>query len=503
MKVKVKLLSAILLLSISMVMPFFGSRVQASGAQQQAQFAIPLMVVNTSFLNIRTGPGVQYTILVTVVGGTELPVLGVADDRVWYYVSTPVGNGWVNIDFVLPRGDFRNVPLIDPVIVAPPLVLPNTPVTIGLPAIIIDNGQGGGGVAPSPFAANVSTVERFRAMINVEAVDVRTAPEQNAPSIATLLRDDTQDYAIVGRTTDRNGVSWLAIAVPNVGSGWIEEPKVFFRLSARYRTVLTVIAQTIQVTNSPGGNGTGLPQLPHGSELFLLDLSRDSLFVKVETTEGEVGWVPFSAVVTRTGTTSDEFAGQGGGAQAQSGGGQAGAGQGGGGVVGGVIVQPGQPALALPHVVVNTGNLNIRSGPGAQFTSVAVVPGGTELGVIGVARDGVWYLVLGSFGQGWINIDFVLPRGDFRNVPLITNDVALGNATVASPTALVTGTVAVYTAPATNFGQIGVLYGPVEVNVVARTADFSWVQVNTSFGYGWVQASQVAVRGEVSVIPIV
>jgi uncharacterized protein YgiM (DUF1202 family) len=71
------------------------------------------------------------------------------------------------------------------------------------------------------------------------------------------------------------------------------------------------------------------------------------------------------------------------------------------------------------RVIVNTGNLNIRSGPGAGFSTIATVPGGTELPVIGRAADGVWHLVQGSFGQGWINIEFAIFRGDYASVPIL------------------------------------------------------------------------------------
>ena len=39
--------------------------VQASALEQQAQFAQPTMIVNASFLNIRTGPDVRYSVLIT------------------------------------------------------------------------------------------------------------------------------------------------------------------------------------------------------------------------------------------------------------------------------------------------------------------------------------------------------------------------------------------------------------------------------------------------------
>lgn len=485
----------IVLLALMMVFSSSGGSVFASGAAQQAQLAVPIMVVNTSFLNIRTGPGTQYTVLVTVVGGTELPVLGVADDGVWYLVATPVGNGWVNVDYVLPRGDFRYVPLIDPAVVAP-VVIVNTPVTIGLPTqpgVVV----GQQGAAGAPFA----TVERFRALINVDSVNVRTAPMDNAPVLVTLLRDDTQDYAIVGRTHDPRGFDWLAIHVPDVGSGWVEAPKIFMRLSARYRDVLIVVGNEVGLTPVSGSSQGRV--LTQGTELYLLEISRDGQQVKVETFDGIVGWVPFNSVITRQGTTTDDIGdvpdtpqvGTQGNIYVQGSGvtvvGQSGA------------VVPQVAAPATPIAIVNTGNLNVRSGPGGHFTDIATLPGGTQVAIIGMVPDQMWYLVQGWFGQGWIDTDYILVRGNLDPVPVISYEAAGGSASVAFPVAVVSNNLVLYSAPGTHFGQVGVLVGPTEASIVARNADFSWVQLNTPYGYGWVPAGQVIVRGDASLIPIV
>jgi uncharacterized protein YgiM (DUF1202 family) len=72
------------------------------------------------------------------------------------------------------------------------------------------------------------------------------------------------------------------------------------------------------------------------------------------------------------------------------------------------------------RVIVNTGNLNVRSGPGAAFGSIATVRGGTQLAVRGVTSDGVWYLVEGGFGQGWVNSEFVIFRGNYSIIPVIS-----------------------------------------------------------------------------------
>ncbi len=469
---------------------------------QQTSFAAPRLVVNTSFLNVRTGPGVQYSVLLTVVGGTELPVLGQASDGVWYQVSTVVGVGWVNIEFCVPRGSFDNVPVVKAEAVAVPAA--STPTTLELA------GQGGGAAASAAPAATgalqrfviserrvitVSPGERIRAIVNVEAVNARVAASDSAQGIATLFRDSLMDYAIVGRTTDKNGLEWVAVDVPDVGAGWIEAPKLTFRLSHASGQVILVIG-TVGMTVTPGGDGGNLPVIVTGREGYLLGFSSGSQYAEIELDTGEQGWVPVNSIVNRTGTATDEIdvsqlaAAPVAPAQSAS---DAQAGQGGGQVV--------SAGIAGAHVVVNTGFLNIRSGPGAQYTVVATVPGGAKLSVLGIAKDRVWFLVQGSFGQGWVNSEFVVFRGSIDAVPTIADGVAVG--VMASPMAVLFGAVNLYAAPGTNFGAIGSLTGPVEIAIVARTADNTWLQLNTSLGFGWVLATQVQVRGDLSQVAIV
>lgn len=414
MKIRSKLLVFLLLFAFC----FGTAAVTLADAPQQAQFVSPKLLVNTSFLNVRTGPGVQYTVLLTVVGGTELPVIGRAKDNVWYQVSTVVGVGWVNVEFTAPRGSFENVPIVtlEEVIAA---AAQSTPSTLGLN----DLGQGGGGsptstapVVGSPMRftlangqiVTVSPGERFRAVINVEAVNARSQPADGAPAITTLFRNDTFDYTIVGSTNDKNGVNWVALDVPDVGVGWVEGAKLFIRLSRVSGQVVSIRGNAIAMRDLPGGGSQQLPVLNEGREGFLIDISKDSQFVRIELGDGTKGWVPFDATVGRTGTPTDEIDL----AVLQSA--ASDLGQGGGGV--GAPVSFG---LAIPHVVINTGFLNVRSGPGAQFGIVATFAGGSELPVIGITDDGIWFLVEGTFGQGWLNSDFTVFRGSISSVPII------------------------------------------------------------------------------------
>jgi uncharacterized protein YraI len=166
------------------------------------------------------------------------------------------------------------------------------------------------------------------------------------------------------------------------------------------------------------------------------------------------------------------------------------------------LIAPALPAsfgLDVPHVVVNTGFLNARSGPGAQYSVVATLSGGTELPVIGKAEDGVWFLVRGPFGQAWLNNEFTVFRGSIDAVPVIHSVVGV----LSTPVAIISSSVTMYAAPGTNFGAIGTINGPIEVPVVARTADSTWLQLNSSLGFGWVLSSQVLLRGDASTIPVV
>ncbi len=512
MNLRSRILSVVLLLSMLFI-PY--ANIALAGSTEQVQFVAPKLVVNTSFLNIRTGPGVQYTTLITVVGGTELPVLGVANDGVWFQVSTVIGVGWVNVDYTLPRGNFENIPVVDFSPVGNVVVI-NAPSSLGLP------GQGGGGVVivgQQPVvttttaatttgglilvqledggSTTVTSGERFRvAVITGEPVNLRTQPSIDAPAIGIIFPDAARDYAIVGRTVDRGGLEWLGIDVPGMGSGWIEAPKAFLRLSGAFRDVVFA-NQNASVFAMPGSTGNvNMPFLSQGTEAFVAGISQDSNFVLLELGGGDRIWVPFNSITTRTGTTTDGLdlaASQLAPVAAPSTTTTT--------ITTQPIFTPVSFGLDTPHVVINASSLNIRSGPGAQFTSLAIVPGGSEFPVLGLASDGVWFLIAGPFGQGWVNNEFVLFRGAIQNVPIIPLSSVSG--VLATPTALVSGAVTLYAAPGTNFGAIGTISGPIEVAVVARTADFNWVQLNTSLGFGWVPASQVSIRGDATLIPIV
>jgi uncharacterized protein YgiM (DUF1202 family) len=473
---RTKALSLTCLILLLALLTTLGSAALAAETEQRSQFSAPIMVVNTSFLNVRTGPGVQYSVLVTVVGGTELPVLGVARDLVWYQVSTLAGVGWVNSQYVLPRGDFTHIPFVE----APPLV-PFGFFVPGTAAPVSDDAIGAVGTGAGGWGVSVKITHPSR-----------TQPTMNSSSLGDAVEDRTVIFNLIESAVGDN-VVWYRADIPYLGVVWIEGSKSRLRPHACGNISAVTLVEDVRPTIGPDGSGTltGNVLYPDAEEGYLLDHQAGQF--KVEFSDGGVGWIPQTAAAVRRDVHS--FVCQAGG------------------VVPGVHVAPSAPAApgvpaqpafaraSVPHVVINTAFLNLRSGPGAQFSVVTTLPGGAEVPVVGVAPDGVWYLVAGTFGEAWLNNQFVLFRGDGRNLPVIR--FAPETATLARPVATITNAVALYVAPSLGSTVIGAISGPVEVPVVARTADSSWVQINTVLGFGWARASEVTVRGDLALIPVV
>ena len=376
-------------------------------AAPDEQFASPILVVNTSFLNVRTGPSANFSVLTTVVGGTELPVLGTAGDEVWYQVSTAVGVGWVNLEFTIPRGDFTHVPLVTVT------TQPATQTIIDVPSATT-----AGSISMPAATTGTTTLSVASVTQNVNAYQFPTL----ASNVVTTLFGQNGDilYPVVGDSSDGTTL-FVALDIPGVGVGWVEATKV-------------VISQTETTITTGAATTAAVP----------------------------------SAVE------------QGGGSNGE------------------VVIAP-SATFTSNVVVVNTSFLNIRSGPGAEYTRIYTARGGSQYNVAGISSDGVWFLVQGAFGQGWVNNQFVLFRGTIETVPIIRD----ASGTIATPVAVISSAVQLYAGPGTSYGLLGSISGPVEASIVARNTAFDWIQINTSAGFGWVPADQVVVRGDSNLIPVV
>jgi len=156
------------------------------------------------------------------------------------------------------------------------------------------------------------------------------------------------------------------------------------------------------------------------------------------------------------------------------------------------------PALAqdTPVASVNTAFLNIRSGPGLGYGTIATVPRGYGLLLLGRNADYNWVLVGMTNGtQGWVNINYVYTTTRVSSLPLAEN--ASGEpvaGTPIQPAAQITGffIAELLTGPNENNAVVATAPGGTSVALVGRNFDASWVLIGLSNGtQGWVPATAV------------
>ncbi len=204
-----------LMILFLLVILTLGSVWQFAAAAGTGQLAIPRLVVNTSFLNVRTGDGPQYSVIMVVPGGTELPVLGTNGDNSWYLVTSSAGAGWVDVSFTLPRGDFRNVPELSPTVGVEPMA--QTPLSIGLYS------AQAAAAASQSVGAPIPALQVPHVIVNTHALNIRTGPNAAFEVLFTVYGGASLD--VIGVTSDN---AWFEVS-GSFGQGWVASDFVIFR----------------------------------------------------------------------------------------------------------------------------------------------------------------------------------------------------------------------------------------------------------------------------------
>ena len=541
------LLVAVLVSVLPLSAVFASDAMPAVPVGTDQQLAQPIVIVNTSFLNVRSGPGAIYSIIGTLPGGVELPVMGRNGDATWWQVQSVYGMGWVYAEFVIPRGDFRAVPVVQ--VTGASFTRP-TAAVIGVPATVyvapdqmasvlglalvgsdmpimgktgdgvwwqIETNVGLGWVMQEAVAlrgdATLVPVVTAEAAPMVDVVSssgagvatggaygrpvalhygpgemtVRTAPSYDADSAGVIKQYDrveVLDYSDDGE--------FALILFMGDRMGWIIVDEVAISDPSDWRTqVWFSEASFLDLRTAPSMDASVVATVPSGSRLVVVNDAAGG-WLQVSHANG-TGWIPGDSVdIIRNGPRT------------------APAGQGGGGAqLSGNVVQPSaadlvaapQPMPARNYVIVNTSFLNIRSGPGANYTVVQTVSGGTELDVTAATPDTIWLLVQGAFGSGWVNAEFVIFRGNYDALNYIRYADAVASTT--QPEVVVSAPINVYQGIGVDSGLLGTAPGGMTLRVIGRTLDGNWMQVETSQGNGWVLASTVVFRGNIAQVPVV
>ncbi|MFN8529634.1 MAG: SH3 domain-containing protein [Anaerolineae bacterium] len=187
-------------------------------ASENTQLATPVAVVNVSFLNLRSGPGPQYTVLSQLVGGTTATILGALSDNSWLLVETPLGAGWVYSQYTLVRGDVTFIPVIESSGGGGPSLTAASPLYIGLgSAPTVTGSQVGQATLPIPALQTPTLI------VNTSYLNVRSGPAGYFSVVTVIPGGNT--LTPLGITSDG---SWFLVSGP-FGRGWVDQDYVLFR----------------------------------------------------------------------------------------------------------------------------------------------------------------------------------------------------------------------------------------------------------------------------------
>jgi uncharacterized protein YgiM (DUF1202 family) len=438
----------VLILILLCVVAFSPSLAQRP-ARASAQTG-PYAITNAA-VYVRGGPGTGFWILGTLYYGTAVPILNTSPDGGWWYVSAPFGEGWM---------------------------AKSGATAYNTEAVTVKD--------PGPMGAIITG-----------AVNVRYGAGINSASLGIMGQG--QQVYVLARNADG---SWLQIRW-EFGTGWVSGehvsvtgvPGVVDDGSGGFSSAVPLTTDTpyvivmsayLNVRTGPGINYAVLGAVAGGDQLPVVGRTADNTWYQVEADFG-TGWVYAGYVVAR-----NEY---------------------GGSPV--TTASAADAEVSGPIGVVNTGALNIRSGPGSQYTSLGVLAGGTETQIVGRTLDWTWWLLDTPVGTGWANAIYIVVRGDTSGVPHVAPGTTVaaepGQAEAAAPAAEISGPVAfvstgalnIRSGPNSTFPSLGSVYAGTRMPIIGQSTDHGWWQVESPYGNGWVSKLYVLTEGNTTGIPVV
>ncbi len=232
-------------------------------------------VVNAGTLNVRSGPGVNYEIIGSVVGGELLPILGRSSDGLWYNVQTVFGEGWVSARYLITRNEFGNAPVTEDTVDETTYVGPVAIVNAG--ALNIRSGPGAGYTILGRTVGGEQFVilARDAAFLWVQIDTEFGAGWVNRNYV--LIRGDVSGLPIGDSTTA------ITVRDPATGDTTVSTPTLI-------GPVAFVATGALNIRSGPNSSFDSLGSVPSTTRMPIIGQSPDRRWWKVDSPYG-AGWV--------------------------------------------------------------------------------------------------------------------------------------------------------------------------------------------------------------------
>ncbi len=230
-------------------------------------------LINEGMLNVRSGPGMEYPVVVAIGNGNYVQVIGRDAASTWVKVVTHTGHqGWLNSIYTTMTVPLSAIPAVaTPSAPTQPVQPPTDPV--------------------QPIEPSGAT-----AVVTAGMLNVRSGPSM-AYSVVSYLPYG-QTVGVLGRATNS---AWVKVQTPTGATGWINSEYTQMNTSldalpvidsavSPYGTV-TVISNGLNVRSGPSTSYSILAGVYYGTTLSLMGQNADGSWYQIQTPSGITGWV--------------------------------------------------------------------------------------------------------------------------------------------------------------------------------------------------------------------
>jgi len=184
------------------------------------------------------------------------------------------------------------------------------------------------------------------------------------------------------------------------------------------------------------------------------------------------------------------------------------------------VPAPTQPPMTASTSLFVTSNflVNVRSGPGTEYTILGKARANDAFDVTGRLADGSWLRINFNGQEGWVLASLLNPTGDLTTAPeavagstAILRSAANSTSTTSTssstePGAVVgttTGSVNLRSVPNTKGDVLVIIPFSTKLTATGRVANNNWVQVTYNNQTGWITSAVYSVsRGNVNTLPV-
>jgi uncharacterized protein YgiM (DUF1202 family) len=153
-----------------------------------------------------------------------------------------------------------------------------------------------------------------------------------------------------------------------------------------------------------------------------------------------------------------------------------------------------------PVGIVNTGALNVRTGPAVVYEVVGIIKQGETVALLGRNDNGSWVLVRVSDGlEGWVNASYLQ-----TNTPVVSLPVSSSPPPTSFVGVVNTGALNVRYGPGISFEVITVLKGGDTIILLGRSLRDPWLFIQSADEVkGWVNGTYLITNIPISSLPVI